>query len=161
MEEQELEGDAGDCCSDVGSHKAWVEESDDETCARLYRNSITGEIRWDPPAEFTPRDDARLTSRARKPPRLTGPPPLVLAPLDNAGIAVHADLSGICLHTLHAKSTSGKEADLDAMRVIAPCDVPEAEVSGLHFTRLSVYSAYADQFPRTRRTAKLARPLQR
>lgn len=127
-----------------GPCRVWVEEVDLDTMVKLYRNTVTGAVLWEPPPEYTPEDVAAAEEGGTKEEEAldNGIPDLEL--LDPAGIGLYFDTRGICLHTLHLQSTSGAE-DLQTTRVTARCDEDVLEVEHLG----EVYDSYRGRFPRT------------
>jgi len=120
---------------DVDPKDAWVQETDEASCAQFYRNSITGEVSWEAPPEFTPQDEEAQVSEPMN------EQPCNVEFLDPSGIALHFDSYGICLHTLHAQSTS----DSWARR-----EVPQEEADELEVTDLKgIFPSFLHRFPRT------------
>lgn len=112
-----------------GCTSVWVEEVDDETSVLMYRNSETGEVRWERPKDSD----------------LVDVPERTLSFMDAAGVAVHHDRDGICLHTMHDGSTSDSWAGRE---------VAQEEAERLQFCSLEHFHAYRDRFPWTDKVSR-------
>jgi len=122
------------------TQKAWLEETDEDCGVTLYRNRATGEIRYDAPDEYEPEKKSSSKKEIDD---------LSLQFLDPSGVELYYDRYGICLHTLHAKSTSDSYAQRQ---------VPEEEVQDLDFADLNnIFANYLNRFPRTKSSSTYIR----